>query len=159
MGIRCWKFTDGETVSGQASQDLGNYCNLGMIFKGLESTLRDIKSTWQWKWQGNWEVMREWTAKLLEGKMAERNQRMKNHANYFENPGQVNRNQQWRSSTNSRESYYNETKSKEISIKKLRGKGGGSEQRWRWTRQGGWKIEESQRDWKCSLKHVEAALD
>ena len=23
----------------------------------------------------------------------------------------------------------------------------------------GWKIEESQRDWKCSLKHVEAALD
>ena len=24
---------------------------------------------------------------------------------------------------------------------------------------GRWKIEESQRDWKCSLKHVEAALD
>ena len=23
----------------------------------------------------------------------------------------------------------------------------------------GWKTEESQRDWKCSLKHVEAALD
>ena len=44
MGIRCWKFTDGETVSGQVSQGfVGNYCNLGMIFKGLESTLRDIK--------------------------------------------------------------------------------------------------------------------
>ena len=39
-------------------------------------------------------------------------------------------------------------------------KGGGSEQRWRITdgQDREW-VEESQRDWKCSLKHVEAALD
>lgn len=44
MGIRCWKFTDGETVFGQASQRFaGNYCSSGMIFKGLESTLRDME--------------------------------------------------------------------------------------------------------------------
>ena len=44
MGIRCWKFTDGETVSGQASQGFaGNYCSSGMIFKGLETTLSDLE--------------------------------------------------------------------------------------------------------------------
>ena len=44
MGIRCWKFTDGETVAGQASQGFaGNYCSSGMIYKGLETTLRDME--------------------------------------------------------------------------------------------------------------------
>ena len=39
------------------------------------------------KWQG-WEVLREWTAKLLEVGVGfgKENQRMKNHANYFEKP-------------------------------------------------------------------------
>ena len=39
-------------------------------------------------------------------------------------------------------------------------KGGGSEQRWRITdgQDREW-VEESQRDWKCSLKHVETVLD
>ena len=44
MGIRCWKFTDGETVAGQASQD-----SWKMEFKDMESTLETWKSTWQWK--------------------------------------------------------------------------------------------------------------
>ena len=59
-----------------------------MEFKDMETTLGDIKSTWQWKWQGNWEVLREWTAKLLEVGVGfgKENQRMKNHANYFEKP-------------------------------------------------------------------------
>ena len=83
MGIRCWKFTDGETVSAKLVRDLWK---MEFKFKDMETTLRDIKSTWQWKWQGNWEVLREWTAKLLEVEdgFGKENQRMKNHANYFE---------------------------------------------------------------------------
>ena len=38
MGIRCWKFTDGETVAGQASQDLWK-----MEFKDMETTLGDME--------------------------------------------------------------------------------------------------------------------
>ena len=38
MGIRCWKFTDGETVAGQASQ---GFVENG--FKDIESTLEDME--------------------------------------------------------------------------------------------------------------------
>ena len=45
-----WKFTDGETVAGQASQGfVENYCSSGMIFKGLEVLWETWKSTWQRK--------------------------------------------------------------------------------------------------------------
>ena len=89
------------------------------------------------------------------------NQRMKNHANYFENPGQVNQETiAMEIKFKLKESYYNETKNKEISIKSCMDReerevgvnsvGDGQDREW---------VEESQRDWKCSLKHVEAALD
>ena len=38
MGIRCRKFTDGETVAGQASRGLWK-----MEFKDIESTLRNME--------------------------------------------------------------------------------------------------------------------
>ena len=64
-----------------------------------------------------------------------------------------------------KESYYNGRNNRKISIKSCMG----SEEREvgvnsvgisRMDKTGsGWKTEESQRDWKCSLKHEEAALD
>ena len=54
MGIRCRKFTDGETVAGQASQDLWK-----MEFKDIESTLRDMEVDVAMEVARGWEVLRE----------------------------------------------------------------------------------------------------
>ena len=79
----------------------------------------------------------------------------------LKNPGQVNQETiAMEIKFKLKESYYNETKNKEISIKSCMDReerevgvnsvGDGQDREW---------VEESQRDWKCSLKHVEAALD
>ena len=86
MGIRCWKFTDGETVAAKLVRGCGKW---SLKSKDMETTQR-MEVDWQWKWQGNWEVLREWTAKLLSGSWIwERKSENEKSRKYFENPGQV----------------------------------------------------------------------
>ena len=85
-GNQVLKFTDGKTVAGKASQDLWK-----MEFKNMETTLGDMEV------DVAMEVARELgSTERMDSQvigsgvdLGKGNQRMKNHANYFENPGKV----------------------------------------------------------------------